>query len=427
MRVSRGIKDRFGCGQEAHWGNSRGNSIIWNWDSISSWKKPHEDLVEVLINKVARSFSPSKIFLMQNLMITRNQSSSWKKPHEDLMPHEQLMKKWANFLVKKKLLIVNLMRNLMRYSWGIKFLVEKASWGPRGKSVSSWGPHEKVGQFPREKQFLMRKLMRNWNPHGETYEERKFLTKILMRNSVFHEELMRKLMSNSWGKKFLMTFFCKGYALLLEKREIYFAHHSICKGFHKCKVSSWPSFSQSIHTFSTALSSETKPADAEKLAKLIHTATTVETRIGLAMIFSWRGNNQWQEFETEKFIVSMKMWPISTWRMVGRNHIVGTDWKSTSGFRCPRTCHCRRWPVSKSPQSVKLRKRGYSTCAAPLFALGAAVTWEYTCMHMFAASQSWNLFKTLYSMCWKNIPYIFADDDQAYLPNISSLFSCRRK
>ena len=101
----------------------------------------------------------------------------------------------------------------MRYSWGIKFLVEKASWGPRGKSVSSWGPHEEVGQFPREKQFLMRKLMRNWNPHGETYEERKFLTKILMRNSVFHEELMRKLMCNSWGKNSSWLFFCKGLYL----------------------------------------------------------------------------------------------------------------------------------------------------------------------------------------------------------------------
>ena len=202
MRVSRGIKDSFGCGQEAHWGNSRGNSIIWNWDSISSWKKPHEDLVEVLIKKVARWFSPSKIFLMQNLeiMITRNQSSSWKKPHE------QLMKKWANFLVKKKLLIVN----LLRYSWGIEFLVEKASWGPHGKSVSSWGPHEEVGQFPREKQFLMRKLMRNWNPHGETYEEGKFLTKILLRNSVFMRKLMRKLMSNSWGKNSSWLFFGKG-------------------------------------------------------------------------------------------------------------------------------------------------------------------------------------------------------------------------
>ena len=151
---------------------------IWNWDSISSWKKPHEDLVEVLIRKWPGHFPRQKYSSCKTSQSQlRNQSSSWKKPHE------QLIKKWANFLVEKKLLTVN----LMRYSWGIKFLVEKASWGPPGKSVSSWGPHEEVGQFPREKQFLMRKLMRNWNPHGETYEERKFLTKILMRNSVFHE------------------------------------------------------------------------------------------------------------------------------------------------------------------------------------------------------------------------------------------------
>ena len=74
MRVSRGIKDRFGCGQEAHWGNSRGNSIIWNWDSISSWKKPHEDLVEVLIRKWPGHFPRQKIFLMQNLTITIKES-----------------------------------------------------------------------------------------------------------------------------------------------------------------------------------------------------------------------------------------------------------------------------------------------------------------------------------------------------------------
>ena len=176
MRVSRGIKDSFVCRQEAHWGNSRGNSIIWNWDSISSWKKPHEDLVEVLIKK-----SGQVIFPVKNI--------PHAKPHD----HEEskfLVEKasWAahekvgQFPREKKLHIVN----LMRYSWGIKFLMEKASWGPHGNSVSSWGPLEKVGQFPREKQFLMRKLMRNWNPHGETYEERKFLTKILMRNSVFH-------------------------------------------------------------------------------------------------------------------------------------------------------------------------------------------------------------------------------------------------
>ena len=79
---------------------------------------------------------------------------------------------------KKKLHIINLMRNQVpRGNSLMRSLVEK--------SISSWGPHEKVGQFPREKQFLMRKLMRNWNPHGDTYEERKFLTKILMRNGVY--------------------------------------------------------------------------------------------------------------------------------------------------------------------------------------------------------------------------------------------------
>ena len=187
---------------------TRNKGQVWVWERSSLRKLERKlDHMELRLNFLVEKASwgprgsphkksgqvifPVKIFLMQNFMITRNQSSSWKKPHE------QLMKKWANFLVKKKLLIVN----LMRYSWGIKFLVEKASWGPHGKSVSSWGPHEKVGQFPREKQFLMRKLMRNWNPHGETYEERKFLTKILMRNSVFHEELMRK--------KILMTFFVR--------------------------------------------------------------------------------------------------------------------------------------------------------------------------------------------------------------------------
>ena len=96
MRVSRGIKDRFGCGQEAHWGNSRGNSIIWNWDSISAWKKPHEDLVEVLIRKWPGHFPRQKYSSCKTSQSQlRNQSSSWKKPHE------QLMKKWANFLVKK--------------------------------------------------------------------------------------------------------------------------------------------------------------------------------------------------------------------------------------------------------------------------------------------------------------------------------------
>ena len=149
MRVSRGIKDRFGCGQEAHWGNSRGNSIKWNWDSISSWIKPHEDLVEVLIRKWPGHFPRQKYSSCKTSQSQlRNQSSSWKKPHE------QLMKKWANFLVKKKITHSKphevLMRNqvprgksLMRSSWKIGFLM-RTSWG--SGPISSWKalPHEET-------------------------------------------------------------------------------------------------------------------------------------------------------------------------------------------------------------------------------------------------------------------------------------------
>ena len=163
MRVSRGIKDRFGCGQEAHWGNSRGNSIIWNWDSVekASWGprgSPHK--------KVARSFSPSKIFLMQNLEIT--------------------------ITIKES-----------------KFLVQKAS----------WAAHEKVGQFPREKKITHSKphevLMRNQVPRGKSLMRSSWKIGFLMRTSwgsgpisswkaIPHEETHEELKSswgNLWGTK----------------------------------------------------------------------------------------------------------------------------------------------------------------------------------------------------------------------------------
>ena len=196
---SRGIKDRFGCGQEAHWGNSRGNSIIWNWDSISSWKKPHEDLVEVLIRKWPGHFPRQKYSSCKTSQSQfRNQSSSWKKPHE------QLMKKWANFLVKKKITHSK----------------------PHEESSSSWKkPHEVLveNRFPHED--LMRKwanfLVKSNSSWGNSWG-----TEILMGKPMRNENssrksswgilyFMRKSWGNSWGKNSSWLFFCKGLSLSL--------------------------------------------------------------------------------------------------------------------------------------------------------------------------------------------------------------------
>ena len=175
---------------------TRNKGQVWVWARSSLRKLERKlDHMELRLNflvekaswgprgsphkKVARSFSPSKYSSCKTSQSQlRNQSSSWKKPHE------QLMKKWANFLVKKKITHSKphevLMRNqvprgksLMRSSWKIGFLMRK--WANfLVKSNSSWG-----NSWGTE--ILMGKPMRNEN------SSRKSSWGILY------------FMSNSWG------------------------------------------------------------------------------------------------------------------------------------------------------------------------------------------------------------------------------------
>ena len=182
---------------------TRNKGQVWVWARSSLRKLERKlDHMELRLNflvekaswgprgsphkKVARSFSPSKYSSCKTSQSQlRNQSSSWKKPHE------QLMKKWANFLVKKKITHSKphevLMRNqvprgksLMRSSWKIGFLM-RTSWG--SGPISSWKaiPHEETHEelksswgnlwgtkIPHEnphEEFCI-----SWGTHEETHE-----------------------------------------------------------------------------------------------------------------------------------------------------------------------------------------------------------------------------------------------------------------
>ena len=160
---------------------TRNKGQVWVWARSSLRKLERKlDHMELRLNflvekaswgprgsphkKVARSFSPSKIFLMQNLTITIKES---------------------------------------------KFLVEKAS----------WAAHEKVGQFPREKKITHSKphevLVRNQVPRGKSLMRSSWKIGFLMRTSwgsgpisswkaIPHEETHEELKSswgNLWGTK----------------------------------------------------------------------------------------------------------------------------------------------------------------------------------------------------------------------------------
>ena len=137
--------------------------------------------------KVARSFSPSKYSSCKTSQSQfRNQSSSWKKPHE------QLMKKWANFLVKKKITHSKPHEVLMRNQV------------PRGKSLMRVLVENR---FPHED--LMRKwanfLVKSNSSWGNSWG-----TEILMGKPMRNENSSRKsswgilyFMSNSWGNSWV--------------------------------------------------------------------------------------------------------------------------------------------------------------------------------------------------------------------------------
>ena len=130
-----------------------------------------------------------------------------------------------------------------RTSWGFMKILKRTSWGFCTRNQfsaglhelahdvlkkASWGPHEKLGQFPRTRWLLMRKLM---SAHEYTHEDQKFSKKTI-NELLFHTQTCHLFLVKLSWTQFL------SYESLHEEQteqQMRKLHHKYMYGWNKIK------------------------------------------------------------------------------------------------------------------------------------------------------------------------------------------------